>query len=156
RRAIADGRARSEGDALSGIEPQARVGHRTRSEMRAKGICVSIGADGAACNNRLDMFDEMRLAAPPQAVPRGPGALAVRDVVWMATREGARALGLQDRIGSIEVGKRAALILIDRRAPHVQADRDPWSTIVYAARGSDVSLTMVEGSVLVRDFGLTQ
>jgi 5-methylthioadenosine/S-adenosylhomocysteine deaminase len=125
-------------------------------EMRAKGICVSIGADGAACNNRLDMFDEMRLAATLQAVRRGPGALAARDVVWMATREGARALGLQDRIGSIEVGKRADLILIDRRALHVQADRDPWSTIVYAARGSDVSLTMVDGNVLVRDFGLTQ
>lgn len=125
-------------------------------EMRAKGICVSIGADGAACNNRLDMFDEMRLAATLQAVRRGPGALPARDVVWMATREGAKALGLEDQIGSIETGKRADLILIDRNAPHLQADRDPWSTIVYAARGCDVRMTMVDGDVLVRDFTLTQ
>jgi 5-methylthioadenosine/S-adenosylhomocysteine deaminase len=125
-------------------------------EMRAKGISVSIGADGAACNNRLDMFDEMRLAATLQAVRRGPGALPARDVLWMATREGAKALGLQDQIGSIEVGKRADLILIDRNAPHLQADRDPWSTIVYAARGPDVRLTMVDGELLVRDFALTQ
>jgi 5-methylthioadenosine/S-adenosylhomocysteine deaminase len=125
-------------------------------EMRAKGISVSIGADGAACNNRLDMFDEMRLAATLQAVRRGPGALPARDVLWMATREGAKALGLQDQIGSIEVGKRADLILIDRNAPHLQADRDPWSTVVYAARGPDVRLTMVDGELLVRDFALTQ
>jgi len=124
-------------------------------EMRAKGICVSIGADGAACNNRLDMFDEMRLAATLQAVRRGPGALPARDVVWMATREGAKALGLEQQIGSIEIGKRADVILIDRHGPHLQADRDPWSTIVYAARGSDVRLTMVDGDVLVRDFALT-
>src|SRR5262249_17650713 len=57
--------------------------------MRARGISVSLGADGAACNNRLDMFDEMRLAATLQAVSHGPGALPARDVVWMATREGA-------------------------------------------------------------------
>ena len=55
---------------------------------------MSLGADGAACNNRLDMFAEMRLAATLQAVRRGPGALTARDALWMATREGARALGL--------------------------------------------------------------
>ena len=65
--------------------------------MRARGICVSLGADGAACNNRLDMFDEMRLAATLQAVRHGPGALTARDALWMATREGARALGLDER-----------------------------------------------------------
>ena len=60
-------------------------------EMRARGISVSLGADGAACNNRLDMFDEMRLAATLQAVRKAPGALPAQDAVWMATREGARA-----------------------------------------------------------------
>ena len=74
--------------------------------MRARGISVSLGADGAACNNTLDMFQEMRLAATLQAMRLGPGALPARDVVWMATRDGARALGLDGEIGSIEVGKR--------------------------------------------------
>jgi 5-methylthioadenosine/S-adenosylhomocysteine deaminase len=125
-------------------------------EMRAKGICVSLGADGAACNNRLDMFDEMRLAATLQAVRKVPGALTARDALWMATREGAKTLGLDAEIGSIEPGKRADLILVDRRRTHVSPDPDVWSTLVYASRGTDVSLTMVDGQVLVRDFRLTQ
>ena len=72
----------------------------------------------------------------------------------MATREGARTLGLEDEIGSIELGKRADLILIERDRPHLAPDPDPFSTIVYAARATDVRLTMVDGQVLVRDFGL--
>ena len=56
---------------------------------------MSLGADGAACNNRLDMFDEIRLAATLQAVHQTPGALTARDALWMATREGARALGME-------------------------------------------------------------
>ena len=123
-------------------------------EMRARGISVSLGADGAACNNRLDMFDEMRLAATLQAMRRGPGALTARDVLWMATREGARTLGQEAEIGSIEVGKRADLILVQRDRPHLAPDADPWSTLAYAARGTDVRLTMVDGQVLVRDFKL--
>lgn len=120
-------------------------------EMRRRGISVSLGADGAACNNHLDMFDEMRLAATLQAVRRGPGALPARDVLWMATREGARALGLESEIGSIEPGKRADLIVVDRRRLHLAPDADPWSTLVYAARGTDVRIAMVEGEVLVND-----
>ena len=94
-------------------------------EMRAKGISVSLGADGAACNNHLDMFEEMRLAAVLQAVRLAPGALTARDALWMATREGARALGLQKDIGSIEPGKRADFILIDRDRPHLATATDP-------------------------------
>ncbi len=124
-------------------------------EMRAKGVSVSLGADGAACNNRLDMFDEMRLAATLQAVRRGPGALTARDALWMATREGARALGLDAEVGSIEPGKRADLILVDRDLPHLAPDADPYSTLVYAARGPDVRLTMVDGRILVRDGAMT-
>jgi 5-methylthioadenosine/S-adenosylhomocysteine deaminase len=120
-------------------------------EMRARGISVSLGADGAACNNRLDMFDEMRLAATLQAMRKGPGSLTARDAVWMATREGARALGLEREIGSIEAGKRADLIIINRRDPGLSPDPDPWSSIVYAARGTDVLLTMVDGEVLGRE-----
>lgn len=123
-------------------------------EMRARGISVSLGADGAACNNRLDMFDEMRLAATLQAVRTHPGALTARDALWMATREGARALAMEHDIGSIEPGKRADLILVDRDRPHLAPDGDPWSSLVYAARGTDVRLTVVDGKVLVRDFEL--
>jgi 5-methylthioadenosine/S-adenosylhomocysteine deaminase len=102
------------------------------------------------------MFDEMRLAATLQAVRKGPGALTARDAVWMATRQGARALGMEAEVGSIEPGKQADLILIDRGRPHQQPDPDPWSTLVYSTRGTDVGLTMVAGTVLVRDFDLTQ
>ena len=123
-------------------------------ELRARGISVSLGADGAACNNRLDMFEEMRLAATLQAVRLKPGALTARDVLWMATREGARALGLEREIGSIEIGKRGDLILVDRDRPHLIPDLDPWSTLVYAARGTDVRLVAVDGELLVDDFRL--
>ena len=115
-------------------------------EMRGKGISVSLGADGAACNNHLDMFEEMRLAAVLQSVRLKPGALTARDAVQMATREGARALGLDREIGSIEVGKRADLILIEGQGP------DPYSTIVYACRGTDVRTTIVDGQVLIDAF----
>ncbi len=125
-------------------------------EMRRRGICVSLGADGAACNNHLDMFDEMRLAATLQAVRLAPGALTARDALWMATREGARTLGLEDEVGSIEPGKRADLILVDRDRAHLAPDADPWSTLVYAARGTDVRMTMVDGEILVDGFALAR
>lgn len=120
-------------------------------ELRARGVTVSLGADGAACNNRLDMFDEMRLAAVLQAMRLGPGALPARDVLWMATRAGARTLGLDDQIGSLEVGKRADLIVVDRDRPHLAPGPDPYSTLVYAARGADVRTTVVDGEVLVHE-----
>jgi 5-methylthioadenosine/S-adenosylhomocysteine deaminase len=123
-------------------------------ELRQRGISVSLGADGAACNNRLDMFDEMRLAATLQAVRKSPGSLSARDVLWMATREGARALGQEHEIGSIEAGRRADLIVVDRDRPHLAPGTDPWSTLVYAARGTDVRLVMVDGEILVQDFAL--
>ena len=128
----------------SGIAPVA--------EMRARGITVSLGADGAACNNRLDMFEEMRLAAVLQAVRKQPGVLPARDVLWMATRAGARTLGLEAEIGSLEVGKKADVIVVDRDRPHLAPGPDPYSTLVYAVRGSDVRTTIVDGVLLVDDF----
>ena len=104
-------------------------------EMRAKGISVSLGADGAACNNHLDMFEEMRLAAVLQSVRHKPGALTARDAVWMATREGARALGLDHEIGSIEPGKRADLILVDRHQPTCARHRSVLSHRLCRAAG---------------------
>jgi 5-methylthioadenosine/S-adenosylhomocysteine deaminase len=123
-------------------------------EMRARGVTVSLGADGAACNNRLDMFEEMRLAAVLQAVRHHPGILPARDVLWMATRAGARTLGLDAEIGSIEVGKRADLIVVDRDRPHLATSPDPFSTLVYTARGTDVRTTIVDGAVLVDEGAL--
>jgi 5-methylthioadenosine/S-adenosylhomocysteine deaminase len=120
-------------------------------EMLARGITVSLGADGAACNNRLDMFEEMRQAAVLQAVRRAPGALPARTVLAMATRGGARTLGQDDEIGSIEPGKLADLIVVDRDRPHLAPGPDPYSTLVYAARGSDVQTTIVGGEILVKD-----
>jgi len=112
---------------------------------------VSLGADGAACNNHLDMFGEMRLAATLQAVRHQPGAISARQALWMATRNGAKALGLEAQIGSIEVGKRADCILVDVRAPHALPSPDPFSAIVYAARPDDVTLTIIDGEIRARD-----
>ncbi len=123
-------------------------------EMRRRGISVSIGADGAACNNTLDMFQEMRLAATLQAMRLHPGALTAPDVVWMATREGARALGLESEIGSIEPGKKADLIVVRTDRPHHQPAADPYSQIVYACRPSDVRATVIDGRVVSRDGAL--
>jgi cytosine/adenosine deaminase-related metal-dependent hydrolase len=120
-------------------------------EMLARGINVSLGSDGAACNNHLDMFGEMRLAATLQAMRREPGILPAQRALWMATRNGARALGLDGEIGSIQVGKRADLVLLDIRTPHATPSPDPASTIVYSARPDDVRLTMVDGRILVRE-----
>ena len=121
-------------------------------EMRARGITVSLGADGGACNNRLDMFEEMRLAAVLQAMRLQPGVLPARDVLWMATRAGARTLGLEREIGSIEAGKRGDVIVVDRDRLTLAPDVDPYSTLVYAARGTDVRTTIVGGEVLIDEF----
>jgi 5-methylthioadenosine/S-adenosylhomocysteine deaminase len=126
------------------------------AELRARGVTVSLGADGAACNNRLDMFEEMRLAALLQATRRSPGAVTARDALTMATRSGAKTLGLERELGSIETGKRADIIVVDRERVHLSPDRDPYSTLVYAARGSDVRTTIVGGDVLVDDFAPTR
>jgi 5-methylthioadenosine/S-adenosylhomocysteine deaminase len=95
------------------------------------------------------MFEEMRLTAVLQAFRLGPGVLPAREVLWMATRAGARTLGLDTEIGSVEVGKKADLILVSRNRPHLAPDPDPYSTLVYAARGSDVRTTLVDGELLV-------
>jgi 5-methylthioadenosine/S-adenosylhomocysteine deaminase len=120
-------------------------------EMRARGVCVSLGTDGAACNNHLDMFSEMRLAATLQSIRHAPGTLSARDALWMATRAGAAALGLDAEIGSVEVGKKADLFLLNAASIGVAPSPDPFSAVVYAAQAGDVRLTMVEGEVLVRD-----
>jgi cytosine/adenosine deaminase-related metal-dependent hydrolase len=120
-------------------------------EMRARGITVS-WRRRRGVQQPPDMFEEMRLAAVLQAMRRQPGILPARDVLWMATRAGARTLGLEGDIGSIEVGKKADVIVVDRDRPHIAPGPDPYSTLVYAARGSDVRTTIVDGELLVDEF----
>jgi 5-methylthioadenosine/S-adenosylhomocysteine deaminase len=125
-------------------------------ELRRRGVTVSLGADGAACNNQLDMFQEMRLAAMIQSVRLGPGLLPARDVVWMATRGGARTLGLDAEIGSLEVGKRADVIVVGRGGLHQAPAHDPYATLVYATSARDVRTTVVDGRVLMDQGRLTE
>jgi len=121
-------------------------------EMRAAGCRVGLGADGAPCNNRLDAFSEMRLAALIQKPRLGPDALPAAQVLELATLGGARALGLEGEIGSIEVGKRADLVVLDLEGPHNQpAEADLVSRIVYSARAADVRHVLVDGRVVVKD-----
>ncbi|HEY3280324.1 MAG TPA: 5'-deoxyadenosine deaminase [Gemmatimonadales bacterium] len=124
-------------------------------EMLAAGCRVALGADGAPCNNRLDAFAEMRLAALIQKPRLGPDALPAAQVLELATLGGARALGLETEIGSIEVGKRADLIALDLDGPHAQpAEADLVSRIVYSARAADVRHVLVDGRVVVKDGAL--
>jgi len=120
-------------------------------EMLAAGCRVALGADGAPCNNRLDGFEEMRLAALIQKPRLGPDAMPAATVLELATLGGARALGLEREIGSIEVGKRADLVALDLSGPHGQpADAEIASRLVYAARAADVRHVLVDGRVVVR------
>ena len=124
-------------------------------EMLAAGCRVAIGADGAPCNNRLDAFAEIRLAALIQKPRLGPDALPAAHALELATLGGARALGLESEIGSIEVGKCADLIALDLSGPHAQPDdADLISRIVYSARAADVRHVIVDGRIVVRDGSL--
>ena len=119
-------------------------------ELLAAGCHVAIGADGAPCNNRLDVFAEMRLAALIQKPRLGADALPAGQVLELATIGGARALGLERDIGSIAPDKRADLVVLDLHEPHVHpAIGDPVSRVVYAARASDVRDVFVEGRPVV-------
>jgi cytosine/adenosine deaminase-related metal-dependent hydrolase len=121
-------------------------------EMLAAGCRVGIGADGAPCNNRLDAFAEMRLAALIQKPRLGPDALPALQALELATLGGAQALGLEAEIGSIEAGKCADLIVLDLDGPHAQPeDADLISRIVYSARAADVRHVIVDGRIVVRD-----
>ncbi|HEV7799382.1 MAG TPA: 5'-deoxyadenosine deaminase, partial [Pyrinomonadaceae bacterium] len=109
------------------------------SRMLAAGISVSLGADGAACNNRLDMFTEMRSMALLQKAMHGPQVIPARQALRMATIDGAKALGLETEIGTLETGKRADVVVVNLNALHsVPYSADPISALVYSAQTSDV------------------
>ncbi|SMC69466.1 5-methylthioadenosine/S-adenosylhomocysteine deaminase [Desulfocicer vacuolatum DSM 3385] len=118
----------------------------------AAGMDVGLGTDGSASNNNLDLFSEMDMAAKLQKTALDdPCALKAKSVVEMATLGGARALGLDRHIGSLVVGKKADLIAIDLRSPHLVPMYDPFSALVYNARGSDVIHVMVDGVFRIKD-----
>jgi len=121
-------------------------------ELVAAGVCVGLGTDGAASNNNLDLFLEMDTAAKLHKVHRlDPTLLNAATVLRMATSEGARALGLGERIGSLEAGKQADVILVDTRRPHLTPLYHPASQLVYAARGSDVTTAIINGRLVMEN-----
>jgi 5-methylthioadenosine/S-adenosylhomocysteine deaminase len=121
-------------------------------DLRAAGISVGLGTDGCASNNDLDLFGEMHTAATLHKVVRqDPTVATARQVLAMATSEGARVLGMEGRIGSIREGKLADLVLVDIHTPHLTPIYDPVSHLVYAARSSDVRHVMVGGRWVVRE-----
>ncbi len=120
-------------------------------EMLAAGIPVALGTDGAASNNALDMFSEMKFAALLNKVDKfNPTIMPAQSVLEMATINGARALGLDGSLGSIEVGKKADLILVDLRKPHLTPINNVISHLVYSATGSDVDTVIVDGKVIMQ------
>jgi 5-methylthioadenosine/S-adenosylhomocysteine deaminase len=121
-------------------------------EMLAAGEPIGLATDGAASNNNQDMFEEMDLAAKLQKVARmDPRALPAKQVVEMATINGARALHLEKIIGSLETGKKADLILVDIGAPHATPMYDVYSELVYALKATDVRTVVIAGKVVMRD-----
>jgi 5-methylthioadenosine/S-adenosylhomocysteine deaminase len=121
-------------------------------------VPVGVGADGAPCNNDLDPFEELRLAALLQQVKHGPAAFSGLDALRLATSEGARAVGLEREVGSIEVGKAADLVVISGERPELLAAPrvDPHDLIAFGASRASVRHVLVAGELLVQDGRLTR
>ncbi len=114
------------------------------------GINVGLGTDGAACNNTLDMFETMKIAALMQKLVCGdPVFMSAFQTLKIATVCGAKALGLENEIGTLEVGKKADIVLIDFSKPHLKPLHDVCASIVYSAKGSDVDTVIVDGRILM-------
>lgn len=127
-------------------------GIATVEKWLAQGVAAGLGTDGAASSNDLDMFMAMRLAALLHKVATGdPRVTTAAQVLEMATRGGAAALGLADRIGSLEPGKQADLIVVAMDGARQTPMFDPVSHLVYVAHGGDVRTTIVAGRILMRD-----
>jgi len=134
----------------SNMKTSAGVSPVTR--MLEAGVMVGLGTDGAASNNDLDMWEEMRLAAFLQKVTRmDPEVMPANTVLTMATRGGAEAIGLGDSIGSLEVGKRADIIQVSFDDVHFLPTYDVISNLVYVADEQDVTSVVVDGKILMKD-----
>ena len=122
------------------------------TNMLARGISVSLGADGAACNNRLDMFTEMRTAALLQKALHGPEVVTANQALRLATIDGAKAMGLDKEIGSLEPGKKADVILVRLGQLHTTPRRaKPVSSLVYSAQESDVETVIIDGLLVMQN-----
>jgi 5-methylthioadenosine/S-adenosylhomocysteine deaminase len=120
--------------------------------MLDRGIVVSLGADGAPCNNNLDAFVEMRLASLLQkGILLDPTIMPAKKVFEMATIDGAKTLGLEDSIGSIEVGKKADLVIINLSYPHSIPHSNIYSTIVYSAGRENVDTVVIDGKLILKN-----
>jgi 5-methylthioadenosine/S-adenosylhomocysteine deaminase len=121
-------------------------------ELLSRGISVSLGADGAPCNNTLDMFQEMRLAALIQKPLHGPSVMTAGTVFELATRGGAIALGCDRETGSLEPGKKADMVLLDLGLLWNPTDEtNPYSAIVYSGSPENVRYVMIDGRWVYRD-----
>ncbi len=121
-------------------------------QMLGQGLAVGLGTDGAASNNTLDMFQEMNLAAKiHKAMSLDPAVMNARTVLRMATIGGAKVLGMENLIGSIEVGKLADIIIVDMNQPHLTPLYNPYSQLAYAARGADVKTSIINGQIVMED-----
>lgn len=122
-------------------------------EMLDQDVTIALGADGAPCNNNLNMFNEMRLAATIHKPEHGPLAMNARTVFRMATIDGAKVMGLEDEIGSLEVGKKADMAILNLNDFHVNPyyGVDTISRIVYSARGSEVETTIIDGKIVMEN-----
>lgn len=124
--------------------------------MLAAGVNVALGTDGQASNNNLNMFEEMHVAAlVNKGFEEDPTALSAYTTLRMATIGGARALGLDEEIGSLRVGKKADLIILDASAPHFYPRNSVTAALVYAAQGQDVRTVFCDGEPLMLDGAMT-
>ena len=120
-------------------------------ELDGHGVQLALGADGAPCNNNLDPWVELRHAALLAKIRTSTTALPARRAFRLATIDGARALGLGDAVGSLEVGKRADVVVIRIDGPHVEPGGDVYSRLVYACTSSDVEHVLIDGELVVKD-----
>lgn len=126
-------------------------GYAKVPELMQQGIVVGLGADGAPCNNNLDIFVEMRLAALLHKPRTGPTSMSALEVLELATLNGAKALGLDGEVGSLEEGRLADLVTVDLSKAHATPTGDVVSTLVYAGQSRDVRDVIVDGRVLMRE-----
>ena len=119
--------------------------------MLAAGVNVSLGTDGGPSNNSYDLLSDMRLASYLHKAAGDPTVTPSEAVLEMATIAGARAMGLEDRIGSLEEGKEADFVAIDMDKPHLTPAPDPVATIVCGAKASDVHTVVIGGEAVIRN-----
>lgn len=127
-------------------------GNMPLEKMRKAGIVVALGTDSVCSNNNLDMFEEMKMAALlHKLVGSDPTLIPAQYVLDMATINGAKALGFEREVGSIDIGKRADIIVINFNAPHLLPLHNIVSHLVYSAQGADVETALVNGKIIMQD-----